>query len=224
MSLGCAFFLSGCVIDEALVVNPEPGYDDQAEDENSDDSTQRHYSPQRHKWDKFSFRALTGEEDLTVTKREAQKEGDLAVVVYTTDCEVCKQHAPLLDQMVKELPRRNVEGEGTDFIIIFADVSAGDENPNVDWVENLANVDAYSNVATACEGGACRQVFWPTLVNFSSGAVLYYVDKENVMNTRRGRIWTEETLDYEAMKTEAAGFMKLDAIKFDAGVQDMGEG
>ena len=228
ISLGSAFFLSGCV-DEDMVVKPKTIEELQAVAGSVNDS-ERKNTPQHQTWDKFTFMSLTGEEDLTVMRKKAEEEGAiaistspyneryLAVVVYTTDCEVCKQHAPMLDQMLGELPHRNLEGEGTDFIIIFSDVSAETENPDIDWVQNLANVKAYGNVVTACSGGACRQVFWPEKISPSAGAVLFFVDKENVMNTHRGTIWTEATLNYDAMQTEIARFMKLSAINFDAGV------
>lgn len=223
--LGSAFFLSGCVEDDILVVSPKAN-------EHADDSEGENNIPQPQTFDSFTFKSLTGKEDLTVTRVLATEDGAvaittspyneryLAIAVYTSDCEVCKEHAVLFDRMAGELPHRNLEGEGTDFIIMFTDVSAETENQQVDWVQNLAHVDAYGNVATACSGGACRQVFLPTKLGPAAGTV-YYVDKQDVRNTRQGITWTKNTLNYDAMQTEAARFMGLSPITFDAGVSNV---
>lgn len=137
----------------------------------------------------------------------------LAVAVYKKDCPSCQQQAPWLDRLAKDFPP---DMFGMDFIAIFLDIDENSNDKDVPWLRDLSNVQAYANAATVCAGGACQKVFIPSFVPLKAGTV-YYVNKEDVLITRKGLTWnsTRSAEDqYETMRAQVADVLDLQPITF----------
>jgi len=180
-------------------------------------------------WDSFTFKSLTGGEDLVVSRDTSEADRPaistskydkdfLAVAVLTTDCVACQKHVTAFDRLAAEFSSQPVN-----FIIIFADIFEGSENQHVAWIDSLTHVESYSNVETSCAGGACTKILGPLFNNVHPGT-LYYIDKKDLMNTGRGITWksdvdTDEL--YEDMKTEFIRAFHPLPITFGAGVSGL---
>ena len=180
-------------------------------------------------WDSFTFKPLNGGEDLTVTRTSQEDEilsiktskykGDfLAVAIYQKDCAECKAQAVLLDKLAKELPESlyNIS-----FIAVFLDVFEDSKDQDLAWIKDLTHLDVYTNVATACEGGACRKAFVPYIFSPLVGNI-YYINKANVGKTRKSLAWNPDEKPaetYTHLKQEVAKVLNLSEINFDASVE-----
>jgi len=180
-------------------------------------------------WDSFTFKSLTGKEDLVVSRGPIDGEkltlstskysGDILVVaVLSTDCASCKKHVAAFDKLAAEFVGRKV-----DFAIIFTDVFDAPETQRVYWIESLTHVDSYSNVETACSGGACTKILGPLFTGVFPGTV-YYIDKQDLIQTGRGITWKEEEDSdevYAAMEKEFVEALHLQPITFDVNVANI---
>jgi len=191
-------------------------------------------TPLSPEWKSFTFKSLAGGEDLVVSRETLDEESlsisttkypqnILAVAMYTTDCEVCKMQAPYFDKLAEDIPA----DKGMDFAIVFLDIFEDSENKEVEWIKDLKHVEAYTNVATACEGGACRKVFTP--YNFTPlPGTIYYVNKQDVSQSTRGISWNVSLQTpaqlYREMLLQAAHLIGLELIFFDASVDGYIEG
>lgn len=185
--------------------------------------------PVGEQWESFTFQPLTATQPLVVT-RVSQDKADklaistsdyeqdyLAVAVYKKDCPACQQQAPWFDKLAKDFPP---DMFGMDFIAIFLDLDEDSSDKNVPWLNALSNVQAYANAATVCAGGACQQVFIPSFVPLKAGTV-YYVNKKDVLKTRKGLTWdsTRSAEDqYETLRAQVADVLDLQPITFDPSV------
>ena len=180
-------------------------------------------------WDSFTFPALNGGENLTVTRTSQEDEilsiktskykgNFLAVAVYQKDCETCKEQAVLLDKLAQKFPESLY---GINFAVVFLDIFDETKNKNVEWLKDLTHVDVYANVATACENGACRKVFLPYTPTPLAGNI-YYVNKANVGRTRKSVAWHPTDTPEEAynqLEKEVARVLNLNPVTFTPDVE-----
>lgn len=175
-------------------------------------------------YENFRFKSLTGNEDLEVS-RSFNDDGTisittskydkkyLAVAVYKKDCEVCKIQASWLNKLAKELPSALY---GMDYVIIFADIFEDTYNKDVEWMRDLSDVDSYTNIATACSGGACQNVFTPHLGEPFVGG-LYLFNKDNMKNHKiiKWNTANDPQEQYDSTVLKIADFLGLKPINFE---------
>ncbi len=205
------FTLSGCIMDETL-----------------DELIPEEYSPLAEIWESFTFKSLSGNADLVVENTSGDdgilsistsnySEDFLAVAVYKSDCEASKAQASYFDKLAGEFQPKMF---GMDYAIILLDVYEGSADKDITWAKNLANVDAYSNVSTACIGGACQKVFLPRFAEATPGTV-YFINKQNLARSRKAITWNttddQEEL-YMSLRTKLAEYLDLDEITFNPSV------
>ncbi len=179
-------------------------------------------------YENFRFKSLNGNEDLEVSRTfnddntisietSKSKNKYLAVAVYKKDCEVCKIQASWLNKLAKEVPSALY---GMDYIIIFTDIFEDTYNKDVEWMRDLSNVEAYTNIATACSGGACQNVFTPHIGEPFVGG-LYLLKKDNIIrhNIIKWDTTTDPQEQYDATVLKIADFLGLKEINFDASVR-----
>lgn len=198
---------SGCVIDEEI------------------SSLLNESLPAEGQWESFTFKALTGNKDLVVTNLSQKNDAELAIstsnyyqdylaiAVYKKDCENSKNQAPWFDKLAKKFPPRMF---GMDFIIIFLDIYEDSNDKNVEWINELSNVQAYTNAATVCSGGACQKVFIPDFIKLKTGTV-YYVNKKDILKTRKGLTWDpakDPETQFQTMESQLADVLDLSPITF----------
>lgn len=218
--------LSGCLI--------EMEGEDIINEEYKEDTRAVPYVPAYLDWDSFTFKSLRGGEDLKIYRGTSEddtvpivtsKEGSdvLVVALYTTNCEVCKVQAPWFDKLASEFPE---DWYRVDFAIVFLDLFENSADKNVPWIRNLHNVSAYTNVAEACAGGACKKVFMPLRTQPQAGGI-YYVNKKDIRENSKGVEWNTSTNPeelYEATKTHMADYLGLTSVSFDAVVSEIENG
>lgn len=111
---------------------------------------------------------------------------------------------------------------GMDFIIIFLDIYEDSNDKNVEWINELSNVQAYTNAATVCSGGACQKVFIPDFIKLKTGTV-YYVNKKDILKTRKGLTWDaakDPETQFQKMESQLADVLDLSPITFNPPVVD----
>ena len=211
--------LTGCIEDKGL---PAP-LQEFLKDEVTQETTGN--SPADTNWESFTFESLTQSGDLTVSKGQvtdgewpistSKYTGDfLVVAVYSTDCELCQNQAPWLDQLAQDITS---SVSNVNFVVIFSDLFADSADKDVAWIKNLSYLDSYTNVTTACSGSVCRQVFAPKIAEPMTPTV-YFVDTKNVLRSWKAMDW--DTVQdpqnlYLEIKNELADFMGLLPISFD---------
>lgn len=179
-------------------------------------------------YEKFIFKSLNGKEDLEIS-RTFNNDGTisiktskydnkyLAVAVYKKDCEVCKIQAPWFNKLTKNLPSKLY---GMDYLIVFTDIFEDTYNKNVEWMKNLSDVDAYTNVATACSGGACQNVFTPHIGEPFVGG-LYFFNKNNIRNHKIIKWNTTDNPQeqYDLTIKKIADLLGLNEINYDVTIE-----
>lgn len=181
--------------------------------------------PAEGQWESFTFQSLNGNKDLVVTR--VSKDDDaklaistsgyyqdyLAIAVYKKDCENSKKQAPYFDKLAQDFPPRMF---GMDFLIVFLDIYENSSDKNVEWIKDLSTVQSYTNAATVCSGGACQKVFIPSFIKLKTGTV-YYVNKNDIAQTRKGLTWDTEKdpeEQFQTMRSQVADVLDLSPITF----------
>ena len=203
--------LSGCAMDEIL----DLPISEEIEDELI--ATQE--------WESATFKTLTGSEDLMIERDSQNKnalsilnpaydQDYLAVVLLKSNCEKSKTMVPYLDNLTAKINRFH----SISYIPVMLDIYEDSTNTDIEWINNLSNLEVFMNAATACSGNACQEVFLPKFTETLSGSI-YFVHKNDITKTKKGFSWnTEDDPQEQAKKMESAfvDFLNLKEIEIGA--------
>ena len=174
-------------------------------------------------WDRATFKTLTGSEDLVVihdTENEKTisilnpnyDQDYLAVILLKSNCEKSKAMLPYLDNLAARINKYHF----ISYVPILLDVYEDSTGIDVEWINNLSNLEVFMNAATSCSENACQEVFLPKFTETLSGSV-YFVRKNDITKTKKGFSWDIKGDPQEqAKKMESAfvEFLNLQEIEF----------
>lgn len=178
----------------------------------------------KQQWDKATFKTLTGSEDLVVVRDPENEKAIsisnpdydqdyLAVILLKSDCEKSKAMLPHLDKLAARMNKYHF----ISYVPVLLDVYEDSTGVDVEWINNLSNLEVFMNAATTCSENACQEVFLPKITETLSGSV-YFVRKNDITKTKKGFSWdTEADPQEQAKKMESAfvEFLNLREIEFD---------
>jgi len=191
-------------------------------------------APYALNWESFTFKSLKGNAPLVVERLEGIDQGIsiatskykgkfLAVALYKKDCALCQDQAPYFDKLAKELPSSIYD---IDFAVIFLDIFDDSNENEVKWIKDLSHLDAYTNVASVCDGGACRQAFTPYLSQAPLEGNIYIINKQAVRLSKPITTWDPSLpveQSYDNVKKEIASILGLGELYFNPQVEDFEE-
>ncbi len=163
-------------------------------------------------WKDITFKALTGKENLTVSRNFQDRNGIiistpdynqnfLAVILLEKDCEKSKLMMPYINELATRIIPK---AHGMNYVPVFLDIYEDTPNKDIPWIKDLSNINFFMNAVTVCSDNACQDVLLP-LASEPSTASIYVVDTRNIAKTKKIYSWNlEEEPKSQAQKMEKA--------------------
>lgn len=153
-------------------------------------------TPMYDEWKDITFKALTGKENLTVSRNFQDRNAIiistpdynqkfLAVVLLGKDCEKSKLMAPYLNELATRIMPKIHE---MNYVPVFLDVYEDSSDKDIPWIKELSNIDFFMNAVTVCSDNACQDVLLP-LAQEPSTASVYVVNTHNITRTKKVYSW-----------------------------------
>lgn len=187
-------------------------------------------TPMYDEWKDITFKALTGKENLTVSRNFQDRNGIiistpdynqkfLAVVLLGKDCEKSKLMAPYLNKLATRILPKVHE---MNYVPVFLDVYEDSSDKDIPWIKELSNIDFFMNAVTVCSDNACQDVLLP-LAQEPSTASVYVVNTRNITRTKKVYSWNltdDPQVQAKKMENALAEALGLKEISFDPSVDD----
>lgn len=187
-------------------------------------------TPMYDEWKDITFKALTGKENLTVSRNFQDRTGIiistpdynqdfLAVVLLGKDCEKSKLMAPYINELATRIVPK---AHGMNYVPVFLDVYEDSSDKDIPWIKELSNIDFFMNAVTVCSDNACQDVLLP-LASEPSTASVYVVNTRNITRTKKVYSWNltdDPKLQAKKMENALAEALGLKEISFDPSVDD----
>lgn len=182
-------------------------------------------TPMYDEWKDITFKALTGKENLTVSRNFQDRNGIiynqkfLAVVLLGKDCEKSKSMAPYLNELATRILPKIHE---MNYVPVFLDVYEDSSDKDIPWIKELSNIDFFMNAVTVCSDNACQDVLLP-LAQEPSTASVYVVNTRNIARTKKVYSWNltdDPQVQAKKMENALAEALGLKEISFDPSVDD----
>lgn len=182
-------------------------------------------TPMYDEWKDITFKALTGKENLTVSRNFQDRTGIiistpdynqkfLAVVLLGKDCEKSKSMAPYLNELATRIVPK---AHGMNYVPVFLDVYEDSSDKEIPWIKELSNIDFFMNAVTVCSDNACQDVLLP-LASEPSTASVYVVNTRNITRTKKVYSWNltdDPKLQAQRMEKGLAAALGLKEILYD---------
>lgn len=182
-------------------------------------------TPMYDEWKDITFKALTGKENLTVSRNFQDRTGIiistpdynqdfLAVVLLGKDCEKSKLMAPYINELATRIVPK---AHGMNYVPVFLDVYEDSSDKDIPWIKELSNIDFFMNAVTVCSDNACQDVLLP-LASEPSTASVYVVNTRNITRTKKVYSWNltdDPKLQAQRMEKGLAAALGLKEILYD---------
>lgn len=182
-------------------------------------------TPMYDEWKDITFKALTGKENLTVSRNFQDRNGIiistpdynqkfLAVVLLGKDCEKSKLMAPYINELATRIVPK---AHGMNYVPVFLDVYEDSSDKDIPWIKELSNIDFFMNAVTVCSDNACQDVLLP-LASEPSTASVYVVNTRNITRTKKVYSWNltdDPKLQAQRMEKGLAAALGLKEILYD---------